>query len=305
LNTPFVSILIPVYQSQHTLAECLDRIYAQTYPAFEVILMDSDPSPETHCFVEEQFPKTRYIYSPSRLLPHAASNKLLDVAGGQLLAFIDPDIYLPPGWLAEMVAVHSQRGGVIESAMSCYGTRWLDNGAHLCKFDNWLPGGPVRQIEIGPTAVMVCTRSAVERVGGFEGGYMLGDTVLSWAFTQAGIPIWFCPGIVGLLHHYHSDWPSIVQERFLRGKEFGYLRVKHEHWGRLQILRHSLISLIIPMRLVGLVWRAFKNAARARLALNFLWHSPVVVSGEAAWLAGETVVYISRLTRQDSGANRD
>ncbi len=61
MTTPFVSVIIPVYQSQQTLAECLRCLRAQTYPAFDVIVVDSDPSPETHRFVTEQFPEMHYF----------------------------------------------------------------------------------------------------------------------------------------------------------------------------------------------------------------------------------------------------
>ncbi len=231
------------------------------------------------------------------MLPHAARNLGIAQATGQLLAFIDPDIYVPANWLSNMVEGYCECGGVVVSALACYGNDWLDNGAHYCKFDSWLPGGPTRQIEIGPTAGMVCPRAAVEQVGGFDGDYMLGDTLISWAFARAGIPIWFLPAAIAT-HHHHSDWPSILQERFHRGREFGYLRVKHDGWRILQILRHSLISLIIPLRLVGLVWRSFKNAAQAHLTASYVWHSPVAISGEAAWLAGETAAYFNALARR-------
>lgn len=292
-----VSVIIPAYQSQNTLAECLRCLLVQTYSAFEVIVVDSDPSPQKHRVIAQTFPQVRYFYSPARLLPHAARNLGVARTSGPLLLFMDPDIYVPPTWVAGMVAAQQLQGGVTVSALVCHGKGWLDNGAHFCKFDMWLPGGPARQIEIGPTAGLLCQRQAFEEVGGFESDHMLADTLLSWAFGAAGIPLWFQPQLVAV-HHHTSSWADILHERYVRGKEFGELRIAHEDWKAPQILRHSIISLIIPLRWLGLCWRGFRNAAAAGLAGRYLWTSPVAISGEAAWLAGETAAYIAALCGQ-------
>ena len=294
-----VSVVIPAYQSAQTLAECLRCLRAQTYPAMEIILVDSDPDPEKHRFVRAEFPEVRYIYSPARLLPHAARNRGVALAAGSLLLFTDPDVYAPPGWIAALVEVYRERAGVVVSALVCYGSGWFENGTHLSKFDKWLPGGPARPIDIGPTTGLLCDRSSFHQVGGFEGNYMLADTLIAWAFAGAGIPLWFQPSAIAA-HHHLSNRRSLLQERYQRGREFGQLRLKHWRWNTLQTLRHAIISLIIPLRLAGLLWRGFRNAARAGLARSYFWHSPVVVSAQAAWLAGETAAYFTALAGRDS-----
>lgn len=45
MNNDVVSIIIPVYKSESYLPRCLDSILAQTYPYFEVIMID-DGSPD-------------------------------------------------------------------------------------------------------------------------------------------------------------------------------------------------------------------------------------------------------------------
>ena len=63
------------------------------------------------------------------------------------------------------------------------------------------------------------------------------------------------------------------------------------------MLRHSIFSLVVPLRLAGLLRRGFLNAVAARQAGRFIWHSPAVVAGQAAWLAGETAAYAAALAR--------
>jgi GT2 family glycosyltransferase len=294
-NLPRLSIIIPAYQSQATLPECLRCLIAQTYRDSEIIVVDSDPDPTAHAFVPRQFPQVRYHYSAVRLLPHAARTTGARLARGTLLLFVDPDIYTPSDWVAGMVAAYDSHPGVIVSALKCYGNGWQDNGAHFCKFDSWLPGGEPRRIEIGPTAGLLCEKQIYETLGTFDSHYMVADTQLSWAFKAAGVPMWFLPQAVAA-HHHTSHWGDILRERYARGREFGTLRVGQDGWGMGEVFRHSLISLIIPLRLVGLTWRGFRNAAAAGLAGSYVWHSPVAVSGEAAWLAGETTAYLKILT---------
>ena len=54
---PAVSIIIPMYNSEKYIAECLDSIFAQTFDDFEVIVVD-DCSTDESCAVVENYIKT-------------------------------------------------------------------------------------------------------------------------------------------------------------------------------------------------------------------------------------------------------
>ena len=42
---PNISVIVPVYKAEKTLSRCVDSILAQTYPDFELLLVD-DGSPD-------------------------------------------------------------------------------------------------------------------------------------------------------------------------------------------------------------------------------------------------------------------
>lgn len=44
METPLISVIVPVYNAQEYLAECIESILVQTLTAFELILVD-DASP--------------------------------------------------------------------------------------------------------------------------------------------------------------------------------------------------------------------------------------------------------------------
>jgi glycosyltransferase involved in cell wall biosynthesis len=286
---PLVSIIIPAYQSDQTIAASLESICAQTYACCEIIVVDSSPEDSTGQIVRTKFPGVRYIHSPQRLMPHAARNKGVEIARGEMLIFTDPDIYAPRDWVATLFTAYQALGGVITGSLVCHGQNWIEMGMHLCKFDKWLPGGDLRPTDIAPTANLLCSRKDFEKVGGFNRFYMLSDTLISWAFTDAGIPIWFAPPAV-VAHHHAGTWRQLLKERFMRGKEFAQLRVQKERYARLRIYFQMLISLV-PLRLFKIMARGAGNAWQAGLAVQFLRVSPVVLSGHAAWLAGEVAGY--------------
>lgn len=292
-NAPTLSLIIPAYQSGRTIAQCLRTLQSQSFQHFEVIVVDSSPNGHTRQIMQAQFPHVIYRHSSKRLLPYAARNRAVELAQGRLLAFTDPDIYAHSDWLDALIATYRKRGGAVAGAIDCYGRKPVEMGMHYCKFDKWLPGGDVRPIDIGATANFLCDRDAFEAVGGFDESSMLGDTLMSWAFAKEGIPIWFDPNAV-VEHHHTGTWVSLLRERHSRGRDFGELRLRLEGWSRLRTMLQALMSLV-PIRLTKLTLRGIANARRSRQLSDFLQTSPVVISGQAAWLAGETAAYWHQL----------
>ncbi len=288
-SRPRISVIIPAFQSQATLADCLESLRAQTYTDFETILIDSSPDAETQALVLRAFPWVSFEHAHARLLPHAARNRGAALARGALLVFTDPDVVLPPGWLARLVHTHERtRCGVIGSVV-CAGRGWLELGEHFCKFDIWLPGGGGHPIAVGPTVNMLVPRDWYDAVGGFRPDIMLGDAVFCWSLTRVGRRLWFDPQ-AQLTHRHTTTWRALLAERFARGREFGEERRRWDHWSRGRVLAAALVSLF-PMRLFNFVVRAGANAVRAGQLREYLLTLPVIVTGSSAWLAGELRSY--------------
>ncbi|MFN8380121.1 MAG: glycosyltransferase [Anaerolineae bacterium] len=292
-----LSIIIPTYRSQGTVAAALESVLAQTRPADEVIVVDSSPDEETACVVERFVPRgVTLTRSTTRLYPHEARNRAASVAKGDLLVFTDPDIIARSGWLASIEAAYAATGHVIVGSVDCHGRRWTDVGVHLCKFDSWLPGSTARLIEIGPSINLAVPRVWFDAVGGFPTDPMLGDTTLSWALGEAGHTLWFEPQAV-VAHHHAQDVRSLYRERFNRGREFAAIRMAHGRWTLGHILIWWLISLV-PIRLAKLMTRRVTHASGAGWFGWFAWTWPVVLVGEAGWVWGESAAYWARLLRR-------
>jgi glycosyltransferase involved in cell wall biosynthesis len=101
---PTVSICIPTYNRRDYLRETLASIFAQTYKDYEVVIVDDGSTDGT----EEILKKTAYpvrYYWQENAGDAAARNKLIELATGEYIAFLDSDDLLVPDAIERMAAV--------------------------------------------------------------------------------------------------------------------------------------------------------------------------------------------------------
>ena len=281
MGRPRLSIVIPAYRSDQTIAASLRSFLEQTYPA-DIVVVDSSPDERTAEIVA-RFPEVRLVRPGRRLLPHAARNEGARATTGELLLFTDPDIYSERDAVEALVRAWERDGGTVFASVVSHGTGWLERGLHLTKYDSWLAGGPAREIDLGPSSGLLCTREAFELVGGFRSDLMIGDTVFSWALRDAGISLRLEPAAV-FRHDHVQGWRDFVRERFARGREFSGLRRAGEP-GRMKA--YDVAVSVCMARPARVVWRAVSNARQAGQLRDAVVTLPVVVTGTLAWFAGE------------------
>ena len=95
-NMPYVSVVIPAYNSASLLGDAVQSVLAQTYRDFEVIVVD-DGSTDNTRQVAEGFKQSqiKYLFQPNQG-PPAARNAGIRASSGKLIAFLDSDdLWLP------------------------------------------------------------------------------------------------------------------------------------------------------------------------------------------------------------------
>ena len=284
MHSPDLSIVMPAYRSDETIAASLRSFLAQDFPA-EIVVVDSSPDERTAEIVAD-FPDVRLIRPGRRLLPHAARNEGARATKTPLLLFTDPDIYAERESVSALVRTWEQHGGAVYAAVANDGDGWLERGLHVTKFDEWLDGGPARELELGPSSGLLCTRDAFELVGGFSTELMIGDALFAWALRDAGVALRFAPDAV-FRHDHVQGWRDFLRERFERGRE---LAVVHRKRSKAYELG-ATVTLVRPARVVA---RIVSNARRAGHLRDAVATAPVVVTGTLAWFAGETVELLRR-----------
>ena len=96
-----MSIIIPVFNAEQSLQVCLDSLMAQTYDSFEVILINDGSSDSSGAICDqaaEQDHRFRVIHQHNSG-PSAARNVGLDLAQGEIIAFVDSDDSVEPDYV--------------------------------------------------------------------------------------------------------------------------------------------------------------------------------------------------------------
>jgi glycosyltransferase involved in cell wall biosynthesis len=90
MSAPRFSVIIPAYNAKDTLARALDSVLAQSWPAFEIIVIDDGSVDATAAVAASYGEKIRYLRQDNAGVS-AARNHGARIASGDWLAFLDAD----------------------------------------------------------------------------------------------------------------------------------------------------------------------------------------------------------------------
>ncbi len=101
-----VSIIVPVYNSEKYLKDCLDSLVNQTLKEIEIIAIDdasSDKSLEILREYEKKYPNKIKVYTNFKNIGQGATrNKGIELATGEYIGFLDSDDYVNFNMYAKM-----------------------------------------------------------------------------------------------------------------------------------------------------------------------------------------------------------
>ena len=93
VQQPLVSVLIPAFNAEPWIAQCLESALGQTYPNLEIIVADDGSTDGTTEAVQRFHPSVRLIRAEHKG-SNAARNLLLRSATGEWIQYLDADDYL-------------------------------------------------------------------------------------------------------------------------------------------------------------------------------------------------------------------
>ena len=104
---PAVSVIIPMYNTEKYIGECLDSILAQTFQNFEVIVVDDCSTDSSYSIVESYAEKFGRRLKLAKLKKNsggapAPRNRGIKIASGEYFYFMDADDALMPDGLEVM-----------------------------------------------------------------------------------------------------------------------------------------------------------------------------------------------------------
>lgn len=111
-STPMMSVIFPTYNRSAVVEETLRRLMAQTYPhdRIEVLVCDnsSDDTPDMVERLAAEAPFLVRLLASNERLPAVKRNQGLRAAQGDLVVFLNDDVWVEPDFLAEHAASHER-----------------------------------------------------------------------------------------------------------------------------------------------------------------------------------------------------
>ena len=259
---PLVSVIVVNFNGKRFLETCFDSLARQTYRSFETILVDNASGDGSVEYVRERFPWVRVIDSGSNLGFAAANNLGIEASAGSLIATLNNDTAVSPGWLGALAGammsedsvgmcaskmVFMKDPEVINSTGICVsrsGACW-DRGMFERDSGQYDAAGEV----FGPCAgAALYRRRALDEAGLFDERFFayMEDVDLAFRCRRRGWKCLYVPG--ALVRHYH-------------GGTAGYMSDLSVYYGNRNIVWNFVKNFPAGLLLRSLPWAVGRNLA--------------------------------------------
>jgi GT2 family glycosyltransferase len=212
MTGPLISVLVLNWNGAGCLPRCLDALARQTYPDFEVLVLDNASTDGSADGVEQRWPGFRLVRFERNLGFAAGNNRGAALAKGRWLAFLNNDAFPEPDWLAGLAqaaaeypeyaffasrlisAANPQRVQATGDVLHASGAAWSR--------DNGLPADqaqrPMEEVFSASAAAAMYARQAFQDAGGFTEafGSHLEDVDLGFRLRLRGERCLYVPAAV-------------------------------------------------------------------------------------------------------------
>jgi len=225
-----VTVVIPVRDN----APGLYRLVATLHGMRVVVVDDGSATPVQQAHFAGMHCDVQVLRHPRSKGPAAARNTGLAACGTDFVAFLDSDVVPRRGWLEALLG-HFCDPAVALVAPRIVGLAQPDNvvaryEAVRSSLDLGLREAPVvpyGTVSYVPSAAIICRRTALNEVGGFDETLKSGEDVdLCWRFIEAGARLRYEP--IALVAHDHRtqlrDW---FARKSFYGESAAPLSVRH------------------------------------------------------------------------------
>jgi glycosyltransferase involved in cell wall biosynthesis len=97
-----VSLIIPAYNEEGYIGECLDYVIKNSNGKFSEIIVIDNASTDRTAEIAGKYPEVRVVHEPKKGLTYARQCGF-ENAKGDVLAYIDADTRMPPFWYENIV----------------------------------------------------------------------------------------------------------------------------------------------------------------------------------------------------------
>lgn len=229
-----VTCVVPVRDDPEGLAALLASLESSS-PRPGRLVVAEDGSRRPDAVVElARHADGHLISHPEARGPAAARNEGRRAAGTPVVAFLDADVEVGPGWLPPLLAHFADPtvAAVAPRVRAPAGEgRTLDRFERHCSPLDMgpLPSsvGPRRRVRYVPSAALLFRRDVLEALGGFDEDLRVGEDVdLVWRAAAAGWTVRYEPSVV-VHHRNRATWAALARQRYGYGTSAAALAARH------------------------------------------------------------------------------
>ena len=118
MEKPLISVIVPVYNVGDYLERCMDSVLSQTYPNFEVVLVDDASTDQSSAVCDAcaaRDSRVRAVRLSQNRGPSAARNEGIRRARGAYISFVDADDRVEPDLLEKLHESLIQAGAEVSA----------------------------------------------------------------------------------------------------------------------------------------------------------------------------------------------
>jgi glycosyltransferase involved in cell wall biosynthesis len=246
-----ISVILCTYNRAQTLIKALESVAAQTLSEsaeWEVLVVDNNSRDQTREVVEDfcrRHRQFRYVFEPNQGLSYARNSGVRE-ARGDVIAFVDDDVTVEPGWLDNLTAPlrtgeWAGSGGTTTPPGTFTPPRWLaPHGPYnmlgvLCAY--FYLGNKACELDEAPYGTNMAFRKQMfEKYGEFRtdldrcGGNTMsnGDTEFGRRLMKAGEHLRYEPSAVVR----HPVPENRITKKYFLAWWFDYGRASVREWGQ-------------------------------------------------------------------------
>lgn len=165
-----VSIIIPVYNEGKFISKCLESINNQTYKNFEIIVIDDGSTDNSVELVRNN--KNVSLFVQVHKGPGSAKNFGASIAKGEILVFIDGDMYLHKDYLKNIIKPIINKKCVATYTTEEYVANIDNIWAKCWNINIGLPyNSPARRINLNDETLGLAIRAVLKKNFVLYGGF--------------------------------------------------------------------------------------------------------------------------------------
>ncbi len=292
MNVVNVSFIIPSYNSYQTIDRVLNSIFVLKSLEYvsDVIVVDSSEDGKTREMLKgfSVFfgDKLKIVLLDKKTSPALGRNIGVGHAQGELLCFIDSDVYLDKNWLKNVLQAYE--AGCLSGCGSVSAPDFQQNSklalAQLyLQFNESLDTGETRTVKMVPACNMFVKRGLFDKAGGFPDIRASEDVLLCLKLGEL-TKVWFVPE-AKCFHIFRESLDSYFNNQKVLGKYIiVYRKMMYNKWYYKGPWPLLMLPGFLLVKMTRIKWRIYK--AGWTHYMKFVASSPLFMAGLWYWAVG-------------------